>query len=290
MNAARPDDRSRRSWIGFHGQPYTLSLPTMRTMPLVTFGGLCSLLAPLAAYAAVVSVNFTNFWDADGELAPATTAGVVSAAYWNNINVGDPNIFGNTDLIDDTGAATTVGFTISNGNYVKWSGSPATGDSALAWAALRSSSGQQGATSTIQFTGLPAAFTSNGYEVLVYLTDPGWMSNMRQANTLTSAGFTTTTYYTAVQNYTDANPDAWLPSISVGAGVFDTGSYIRYTGLVDSTFSLVTTYTTADGTGASNDSGIAGIQIVAAVPEPGTLAALAGLLAAGTTLLGRRKS
>ncbi len=211
---------------------------------------------------------------------PTYTAGVVPAANWNlaplsgstsgdNLSNTTMNIAGpNPGVIVDDSGAVVAGISVAwfgdKGNRTWSSGNsfanPGDNQMMLGW--LDSGYNNEFAASNpyIQVDGLPASFTSSGYDVYVYFMGSG------DAGTGTIQLNPTSETSTPLVTYGNlANPSAFVLATAAPAGA----NYVVFSGL------------TADGFKVTSwGPGLAGLQIVG-VPEPAALSLLGlGVMAA----------
>jgi hypothetical protein len=227
--------------------------------------------------AASIGVNFVGNNGANGTLGSGVSAGLVPQTNWNNLSGATPAA---TNLVDSTGAASTVDLTATGGGgvYVAHAGGAGTatvgGDEAL-------NSGFIYASSHVVVNEIPYP----RYDVYVYQLNDA--SGRQQTTTLTPASGPAVSYYgsspdPAAPGYVDnaATPYVYNRATSQTAGTFTTNAnYARFENVTGSTFALDVS---APGNGYLN-----GLQIVQVVPEPSTLLlGLGGLLA--LVALGRK--
>lgn len=201
-----------------------------------------------------------------GTLAASDIAGVVPQGNWNNLAGA---VGAASGLWGDDGVATTASVSWSSPNT--WSSTGRGEENNLLTGPNRTlligylDTGDNSATAaSVTVSGLPAAFASGGYNVIVYAL--GGVGGRGGGYTIGG----TTLIGTAPFNPTDLEQDA-------GVDMTDVGNYLVFSGLTGDSFTLV-----ADATLGNFRAPINGIQIVA-VPEPGAIALLAvsgcGLLA-----------
>jgi hypothetical protein len=219
-----------------------------------------------SADAASIGLQFTDNGRDDttdpGVLDPTESAGVVAQTNWNPIYANTTA----TDLVDDSGVATTTDFTLTN--PVRYgtgfgNGGSDTGNQQLFSGLMLNTNAAT--PLTLSFTSIP--YTATGYDVYVYLRNDA----DNRTGTI-SDGTTSIPYSSSTQSASFVE----IPN----AG----GNYVRFTG--NTSANLTLTLTRGD-----NNVGINAVQIVA-VPEPGAigliLASVGGLLSSRG--LGRRRS
>ena len=243
---------------------------------------ICLLIAAgTVAHAATNLVSIgVNFLDdtIQTPLAPATVAGAVPQANWNNSTPTATGAISNLTA-DFNGGATPTAVSIS------WSGSPNT------WASTGRGEENNGfapggdrdlmtgyidtnnaSVTTVDVTGIPAPYATNGYDVYVYILGgvPG------RGGQYTIGGIT-------YQGDSVTNPN--VHSQDLGVDHNDVGTYLLYSNVTGSSFSLVAT----PNFGSPPRAPVNGIQIVErpVIPEPAA-SAFAGLLA-GLALWRRRR-
>lgn len=229
---------------------------------------LLSLTAATLAQAAVVSVNFGP---AGNNLAPADAVGQPGslANQWYNIN----SVSSFTDIPDDAGLTTSLDVTVqSGGQFSSWSSG--TAQQNLIYGVFGDRGGQ-GLSSTLSFSDVPYAM----YDVVVYLGKAPWESNRQVDTTIGS-----TTFFSTVASF---DGTTFTPSAATTSGGRDAGNYVIFSGLSGANFDLIATFTSPDANAWG--SGISGVQIAQAIPEPSSYVALAGVLALGLVALRRRR-
>ena len=265
----------------------------------------------------IVSVNFHVSDDAEGQadhiFDGVETAGLAgfNTSDWNNVAIGAgggnaaaAQIFAPATLFDDSGnsSAATLTSTLAGGaSTATWFGGYAASSAAdeaeltngisddnlfNSYLALNGPNGDGSPTDNfvLDIAGLGAPFTANGYDLIIYSdTDRGPTTNNNARTsvfTLTEAGGTVSTALTEDDNSAPRVFDGnYILSDGNGAGT-DYSNYTVISGLSASAFTLEVTSPNG-GRG-----GISGFQIVAVVPEPSSLVALAFI---GLTTLGRRR-
>jgi len=234
--------------------------------------------------AAVIGVNFTN--DAAWSLAAADSAGVVPAANWNNIvstlQSGSSTI---SDLMDDSGTATTADMTYFNAFWHDGT-STATPDTTL-------NSGYTNTTATangvISVSGLGTDFTSNGYNVIVYLSGTDSMGANTPAEFGANIGGGADQWIRAIRR-TPVSGTFASTTFSTEQDAQDSSTesnYILFTGLTGASFDL-NVLKDPDSTAGWSRAAVKGVQIVS-VPEPSSLI-LFGLFGLGVILPRRRRA
>lgn len=264
----------------------------------------------MSASAGTISVNFHVGNDAsdqaEHELTAGESAGLVAidGANWNNINVGDSGphntsgaIFASTSLKDDMGNASAamigpsadstwfVGYAASAAGTGAELGLPGNDDDLFnSYLALNgpSGDGSPADAAVLNITGLGSAFTSAGYNLIIYADsdkDPQ-SGNRRSVFTVTPGGGSAIDVFTEDDNAATGGAQfsgTYIQSDGVDDGA-DYSNYVVISGLTAS--SLTIDLASPDGGRAA----ISGFQIVA-VPEPGSLA----LLGLGGLMVVRRR-
>ena len=267
----------------------------------------------LSVSASTISVNFHVGSDADAqadhELAAGELAGLVPVDNWNNINIGNGGanndsaaIFSSATLNDSTGASTgaTLAPDVISSWFVGYAASSAGDANELGLAGNQDDlfnsylglngpggDGSPADEAVLTITSLPAAFTDNGYQLIIYSdTDRGPANN----NARTSV-FTVTPGGGAAAITQLTEDDGGLPDADVtfdGTFVLTdndaTGNGYSNYAVFDLTADNFTIDVTSPGGGGRG--GISGFQIIANVPEPST-SLLLGLM--GVVTLIRRK-
>ena len=235
--------------------------------PLVVVVALTALLA-LPVHADMIGVNFVGRGTVYSQPLDATeSAGApgFTQVNWNNAE-GSSNSTGQS-LHDEnnqaTGATLTWTYAAKSNTYI----SDTPGDRRM----MRGYISQHSLAPTVTVSGLGSAFTSPGYDVLVYFdgeNSTDWTTNytisVGVADIATISG----------KDLADANFSGTFDDATTDG----TGNYLRFTGLTSSAFTLTATPVTGSAP-------INAIQIVA-IPEPGTIGLT--LLAAGLALWRRR--
>ncbi|WFB36336.1 PEP-CTERM sorting domain-containing protein [Kiritimatiellota bacterium B12222] len=249
--------------------PYLKVLVITGSLAIFSLGNL--LAAP------IISINLTT--DIANALESTAQAGApaVISDQWNNItvtNAGDGNATGSgTNLIDNSGAATTLDFAASKltgGNTYAGTSSPYgwTGDQ------LTMHTGRLSYDIKMNVTEIPYA----QYDIYVYLS-AGANGGAVAANiSLTGDDLDSSHFYYA--NYDGGYPaNNYVQVTSTNSAAPSSGNYVLFTGNTGTSFQL-----NYDSTATIFDSYVAGIQIVA-IPEPSSLVLISvGLL----TLVSRR--
>jgi hypothetical protein len=238
--------------------------------------------------AQVIGINF-NGSGAGGpgtrpgpyDLVPSEVAGALPQANWNNA----PSTNGTTsNLVLSTGAATTASVTASGSNN-PWSlpdPVPFTTDGTLMRGYLDSSSTS---TTTVNVSGLPAAFANSRYNVWVYFDGDNGGDN--RVSSFTIGG--TTLFGRDAANTNFSGTFVQVPSSSNTNQQANTpaGNYIVFFGVTGPSFTITTT--PQFSTSATLRAPLNALQIeLAPVPEPGSLTLLGA--AAASLWWARRRS
>lgn len=211
-------------------------------------------------------------------LASTDSAGFIPQSNWNN-GSSTSGFLTNLNLDLDGGA---VGSTVS----VSWSGSPNT------WASTGRSENNNNfsgadrllmtgyldtnneSTTTITISGLPASFTTAGYDVIVYaLGGVGGRGGNYTINGVTKLG------------NSDFGPSTFNEDFGVDFN--DAGNYLRFNNLNGTDFTLLASTIGAEfPAGGTSRAPVNGIEVVAhVVPEPISI----GIFVAGASLLVLRR-
>jgi len=248
------------------------NITVLQTSSALVFAAALAL-PSFTASAQVISWNFDGYGTINGS---GDYAGVVSANYWNDTYLIDGNS-GNpeSNLIDNTGTATTLGASFSDNSQYGWaiqfSGQSADANGLYNKALLNGylNNGNGGST-TISLTGIPYS----AYDIFVYFSS----DTANRTGTVSVGG---TTYdFSAMGPAEISGANASLVPTSDTTGANPLADYAEFTGLSGGTQALTTTIPAYGG--------IAGFQIVS-VPEPTTLA-LAAMGGASLVMLGRRST
>ena len=248
-------------------KPNTVRLATSRS-PLSKAGLLTLAVASLSytASAATVNIDFNSTQNGGGitysglAAAPDTAgAGALWNGFSNNTFGNIPNL-GGTNLLDSTGAVTTVGITVgTHGGGYSGSGNALLNDYLYL----------EGAATSSSFT-LSGLSASDSYNVYIYST--GDVSGQGGAF---SFGATTLT--------TSANPRD-------GTNFILGNNYVVFSGVTPDGTGSATFNWVFNGVSANSSTALNGIQIVSvAVPEPSAASLLIGSLGMGLLVRRRRK-
>ena len=265
----------------------------------------------LSVSASTISVNFHVGNDgnaqADHELAAGELAGLVPVDNWNNINIGNGGanndsaaIFSSATLNDSTGVSTgaTLAPDVISSWFVGYAASNAATEGELGLAGNQDDlfnsylalngpggDGTPPDEAVLTITSLPAAFTDNGYQLIIYSdTDRGPANGGDRTSifTVTPTGGSAISVLTEDDGSLD--PDATFDGEFILSDNADTtDDYSNYTVINDLTADGFTIDVTSPDGGRG---GISGFQIIANVPEPST-SLLLGLM--GVVTLIRRK-
>ena len=265
----------------------------------------------LPVSASTISVNFHVDGDADAqidhELAAGETAGLTPVGNWNNINIGTGGahntsaaIFSSTALNDSTGASTgaTLAPDVISSWFVGYAASSAGDANELGLAGNQDDlfnsylalngpggDGSPADEAVLTIANLPAAFTANGYQLIIYSdTDrgPANAGDRTSVFTVTPAGGSAITVLTEDDGSVGAAAATFSGAFVLSDNSDTTDDYSNYTvinGLTADGFTI--DVTSPDG----GRGGISGFQIIA-VPEPST-SLLLGFM--GVVTLIRRK-
>ncbi len=231
------------------------------------------------AYGGVISINVGGFdanHDVDG------TTGAEPAANWNNLTgVANPS---SSSLVDDTGAAVT-GMSISFSGWNRDTFNAWGDDRADMYSNFLHQQGDTLGNATVTINNIPYA----EYDVYIYYNCfPTWQVQKwqeSQGGTMlyglrgaSSGGGVSGFVPYQTSDASTAFDDAAAQASGVG------GNYLKFTGLTAANLTL--TNTSSPDQSGWNQNGIAGLQIVGAIPEPATMGLL-GLAAMG--ILARRR-
>lgn len=216
-------------------------------------------------------------------------AGVVPSAGWQQksgypdvttpsaLNLSDGSSSGASITFDGTGNVTSIGAATTDANYTMFNRNLGIG-----FAGSGNTNGSLG--STISVTGLGTDFTTNGYDVYVYVaTNTNFGSGGEDIETV-SMSDGTTTYYFEINDTIASYQGSFIQATATDLASAGLANYVKFSGLTSSSFTISSTPVTVN---ADSLGGFAGMQIVA-VPEPGTFALLAGFGALGLILVRRR--
>lgn len=235
-------------------------LKIMKTLVLISLAGTAS------SSAAVISWNYDRF----GTVSGSAEAGVVLAANWNNSWPSNPTV----DLIDETGAATTLDLSYSSFNQWSIQGSDpgldgdGSSNKRLLNGYLNSGPAEWSPstiTSSISLTQIPY----ESYNVIVYFSADA----PNRAGQVTDGA--TTYYFSSLGADSIADSNAVLTqTLSTSDSDHAAGNHAIFTGLSGASQTITVQMRDNDQWG-----GIAGFQIVQ-IPEP------SAMLLGGLGLLG----
>lgn len=238
------------------------------------------LLALLGASAGIAPASVVSWnYDRNGTVSGANVAGVVPAANWNNSWPSNPT----TDLIDASGAATTIdlAYTSFNDWNIVASHPGADLDGTYNKELLNGylNSGPAGWNPPITYSQVVLSGISYGfYDLVVYFS-----ADVAGREGSVSNG-TTTYFFNTVGAASVSGASALLASTSDTAGTYaTTANYAVFRGLSGAGQTITVQMRDNDEWG-----GIAAFQVVA-IPEPSSAAALCGVAGLLATLTRRRR-
>lgn len=234
--------------------------------------------APLVCGQSVISFNEDYY----GTIAPAATAGVLSATNWNdsyllnNMQAGNGN---NTfaGLVNSAGATTTLNVTTSADSIyaIQFSdpGSDADGTSNKRLLNGYLNAGSAAGTTTTKFTLTNIPYAS--YNIIAYFSS----DTAGRAGTVNVG---TTTYdFSTIGAPEISGTNALFTQTTDTTGINPSADYAVFTGL-SGTSETITTNIPAFG-------GLAGFQVVEVVPEPSTFTSGIVIASAGILLFWRKR-
>jgi len=238
--------------------------------------------SPSLARANMIGINFVGKGTVYSQpLAATESAGApgFTQSNWNNAE-GSSNSAGQS-LNDENGqgTGTTLTWTYADKSYTSISDTPGDGRMMRGYISQFSSSAP-----TVTVSGLGTAFTSPGYDVLVYFdgeNTTGTPSDWVTQYTLAVGGNMVATVFgkdAAGVNF----GGTFAKASGSTAGSATAGNYVRFTGLTASGFTLTATPISGDGP-------INAIQIIGA-PEPASASLLALGLASALAARVRRRA
>ena len=241
----------------------------MKTMSkMAVMASVCAL-AVTTAQANVVSWNLNNYGDAYGTQS-TDVAGVVSASNWNDSWLDGRT----TDLLDNTGAATTMDIaTDSNSGTwaIAFSHAGTDSDGSYNKEILNGYlNGTGAASASVTLSEIPYG----SYDIYVYVSSDG----ADRTGTVTDG---TTTYSFGVLDGMIAGEDALFVQTTDATGAYPEANYAVFSGLSGDTQTLSTEF--------ASYGGIAAVQVVEVVPEPATIG-LVAVFGAGLVAVRRRMS
>ena len=243
----------------------------MKALQLSVFVACVVLASAVANAESLGSIGVSFGADAAGGgdpvLQPTDVAGVVPQENWNNASGTGDTL---TDLLDNSGAATTAVVTWAADESWSWNTPIATADAKLMSGWISENSGT-GEASTVSISEIPY----ETYNLYIYAGHDRIDNTPQFAET--SAAFPT---FSVTENITPdlLGADPFVYTESVGGGA---GNYVLVRGLTASALDI-------ELSNASNDrAGFAGFQIVE-IPEPTSIVLLGGLGVALITVARRR--
>lgn len=269
---------------GFLGHPNPNIPLKMKPTPLL-LASLAMLALPLHA-ATTISVNFYNSTVPGLALNPSDSAGVEAVGNWNNIgNNAQTGSSTTNSLNDSTGMATAAGITYFNGFWYQ-NDSTATPNQKLN--SGYTNTGTAAAGGTISLSGLDSAFTTLGYDVIVYLGGTDSMGQDTPAEFGVNIDGGATQWIRYVRNNPVVATFSSIPFATEEAAQASAtqSNYIRFSGLTGTSFDL-NILPDPDSTANWARAAVRGVQIIA-VPEPSAALLLGGAL--GFVFLRRRRS
>ncbi len=242
---------------------------SLRLLALLSFSG-------GVASAAVVSWNY----DRNGTVSGSNVAGIVPVANWNNSWPSNPT----TDLVDDSGAATTVDLAYTSFNDWNIVGShpgadlAGTYDKELLNGYLNAGPAGWGppiTSSQVTFSQIPYA----QYDLIVYFS-----SDVAGREGSVTDGTTTYSFNTVGPASVSGANAALAQTLDTGGTYTTAANYAIFSGLSGPSQTVTVQMRDNDEWG-----GIAGVQLVA-IPEPASAAALLGGLGLLAALTRRRRA
>ncbi len=228
------------------------------------------------ASASVISWNYDRF----GTVAPANVAGIEPAANWNNSWPDNPTV----DLVDDTGAATTLdlAYTSFNDWSVIGSGPGMDADGSFNRNLLNGylNAGNAGwgppiTSSSVTLTQIPFA----QYDIIVYFS-----ADVAGREGDVTDGATTFSFNTVGPASVSGTNALFAQTTDVLGSYATAANYAIFSGLSGVSQTITVQMRDNDEWG-----GIAGFQVVSAIPEPASAAALMGVLALVPAFARRRR-
>ena len=231
----------------------------MKTRMILTLVAMVSVALIAGNASAALTAISLNFRNGSGSLLVTGTAGVVPQSNWNNTDGAQPgdtsanpaDIVGST-IVDSTGSTVT-------GLDIAWAGGNmySTDNSGNEDQILMDGFLDGGCPKTVTFTGLPAAYTSTGYDVYVYFGSDG------DGRTGKVSDGTTTYSYATSSNDPPAFPGGYALTTDTGSG-HPSANYAIFSDLNAANFTITATV-------VSGNNGMHGLQVVQ-IPEPATMA------------------
>lgn len=227
---------------------------------------LCTLLAAVGAVITasaytttnVISLSFGANYTA--VMSSSEVAGVVPVANWNALSNASGLV---SALRDNSGAATSVGVQWTCANLWSLGITDAAGDSRVMKGYLDTAA--SGANAIVNITGIPASYASAGYDVIVYCDG----DNGKEARVGQYTLDATSIYCFDAPFVTFAGTFTQATGTSDQGTNTSAGNYVRFTGLTNSSFTVMGI--PGSSTDVNARAPINAIQIVATISVPPTI-------------------